>query len=314
MERVDTLQIGTNRSRRPQSLDRCIIPLCVPYKTTDQTFMSSGTQHLFEQFPTPGAILTRVFQSNGNRRDSEYLAPRLQPLKECRSRPIRDRFRPLAVGNPKGQQQIPRGSPVARLDLALKWAQGQNLPLSAEFDEVFSTFLPTGSGLESQYRIQSQEPETRFLALSNWLQIFSKNPVSNPDFTLAEGLSVRPFRGCGTLKMHGFERRLPQIQVIKIFNNLTRRLGVELIPSHLPPQDLNPGHSLGEAIGIETGVKLRVKPLGRKKKLWGEDRTLGAQFRVISLVVFQSVSDATIADHSWRGPFSRPFCTKDPPL
>ncbi len=274
--------------------------------------MSSGTQQLFEQFPTLGAILTGVFQSNGNRRDTDYLAPRLQPLRECRSRPIRDRLRPLAVGNPRGKQQIPRGSPVARLNLALKWFQGQDFPVSAEF-EVFSTF-PTLSGLESRYRIQSQEPETRFLALSKLLQIFSKNPVSNPDFTPEQGLIVRPFRGCGTLKMHGVERRPPQIQVIKIFHNLTRGLGVELIPSHLPPQDLNPWHSLGEAIGIETGVKLRVEPLGRKKKLWGEDRTLGAQFRVISLVVFQLVSDAMIAEHSWRGPFSRPFCTKDPPL
>lgn len=114
--------------------------------------------------------------------------------------------------------------------------------------------------------------------------------------------------------MQGVERLLLQIQVTKIFNSLTRGLSVEIMPSHLPPEDLNPGHSLGEAIGIETGVKLRIEPLGPKKKMWGEDRTLGAQFRVIFQLVFQSVSDATIADPSWRGPFSRQFCTKDPPL
>lgn len=241
-----------------------MIPISVPYKTTDQTFMSSGTQQRFEQFPTLGAILTEVLWCNGNRRYTEYLAPILQPLRECRSRPIRDRLRPLAVWNQRGKQQIPRGSP-----------------------------FPALSDLESRYSIQSQEPETGFLALSKLLQIFSKTPVSNPDFTLGQGLIVRPFRDCGTLKMQGFERLLPQIQVTKIFNSLTRGLGVEIIQSHLPPQDLNPWHSLGEAIGVETGVKLRGEPLG-PKKLWGEDRTLGAQFRVISLLAFQPVSNATI--------------------
>jgi hypothetical protein len=227
--------------------------------------MSSGTQQRFEQFPTLRAILTRVFQSNGNPRYTEYLAPILQPLRKYRSRPIRDRLRPLAVWNHQGKQQIPRGSP-----------------------------FPALSGLESRYSIQSQEPKTWFLALSKLLQIFSKTPVSNPDFTPGQGSIVRPFRDCRTPKMQEFERLLPQIQVTKIFNSLTRGLGVEIMQSHLPPQNLNPWHSLGEAIGFETGVQLRIEPLGPNKKLWGEDRTLGAQFSVISRLVFQPVSDATI--------------------
>ena len=85
------------------------------------------------------------------------------------------------------------------------------------------------------------------------------------------------------------------------------------MPSHLQPKAGNRWPPLGEAIRVETGVKLLIEPLG-SRKFGGEDRTLGAQFGVISLLIFGPVSDATIADHLWRGPFSLKFGQKDPPL
>ncbi len=273
--------------------------------------MSSGTQQLFEQFPTLGAILTGVLRWNGNRPYTQYLAPILQPLRECRPRRIRDRLRPLAVGNQRGKQQLPRGSPVARLDLALNPFHSQDLPLSTEF-KVSSTF-PALSGLERRYSIQSKETETGFLAQSKLLQIFSRNLVSNPNFTPEKGSIFRPFLGFRKLTIQGFERLRPQIQIKKVFNSLTIGVGVDIMPSHIPPKGLNPWQSLGEGIRVETGVQLRVAPLG-PRKLWGEDRIIGAQFGVISLVGFDPVFDTTIADPWWLGPFSLKLGHKDPPL
>lgn len=116
-----------------EDLEICI-PLCVQYKTTDQTFMSSCTQRLFNKFPTVGAILTEVLEWNGNGRYAEYLAQILQPLTEGR---------PLVVFNQRGNPQTAIGYPKPRLDSTRSPFYRPVFSRSPDL-EVFST--PAGSG------------------------------------------------------------------------------------------------------------------------------------------------------------------------